>query len=107
MRMPRGRFTIRRLMIAVVVVAIVILLGAKSRERHRRLYGLALARHVEAINYFKHDDSLFKSGEVSLDQLRPSLLALMEAERDIWGGKVAAANHLARLKLSWISRMSP
>jgi hypothetical protein len=98
MPVPRVRFTVRRLMVAVVVIAILSLLAVRSWERRRRLHELALARHVEALGFFTHDDASFHNGELGFHELRYSLLALMDAERDLWGAKVAAGNHLVRLK---------
>jgi hypothetical protein len=98
MRIPRVRFTVRRMIVAVAVTAIIALFLARSWERRSRLNDLAIARHVAALERFRVDDAAWNSGEITWGEIRTSLLALMEAERDLWGARVAARNHLARLR---------
>ncbi len=84
-------------MVAIAVTTILVTFIVRKVTRDNRLRVLAQARYAAALAVYNNADRLFPA-EISIDDLYPSAILLLEAEKDLNGPALATRAHLGRMK---------
>jgi hypothetical protein len=88
MRLPRVRFTVRRMMILIVFAALVSVLVTQSirlGRRDREIAGLvrSLAEYRRAADRMQWSEQMYKKGYVSKAQVEAEKLSFKKAEHSL------------------------
>jgi hypothetical protein len=97
MGIPRVRFTVRQMMIGVVILAVILFVGLRVVERQRQLNKAAHARYAASLALYHGTERLFRGGEVGVQQVYDHSRIVLEAQREM-GDSAWASDHLGRMR---------